>query len=108
MFLVNFLTGVYNLTDNLHITTVKKPNKIVFNIVPDEYGYFIFPPMIRKFTTSDTVLKIQGNLVRVRDLTPSHTVSAYEIMIHKEATAPLFYFDGQNISKAMLVPPDIN
>ena len=89
-----------NLTDNLHITTVNKPDKILFNMVPDEYGYFIFPPLRRKFPTSGTVLQIWGYPVRLTDLTSSQTVSGYEIAIHKGAGAPLYYYDGRDIIKA--------
>ena len=87
-----------NLSDELDIERLYVGGGGVrFRIEPDAYGYFLFPPVRRRFESEDTILKIHETEVEIDALSPAGTASRYEIRWHGRRLHPLYYFDGERI-----------
>ena len=88
-----------NMNDELEIDMMSERDNLRFQIEPDAYGFFLFPPVRRRFETKDTVLKVHDAEVEIEALSPAGTASRYEIHWPSGRLHPLYYFDGERIRR---------
>ena len=88
-----------NLGDEPDIERLSEGGGLRFRIEPDTYGYFLFPPVRRRFESKGAILKIHETEVEIEALSPAGTASRYEIRWPGRRLHPLYYFDGERIRR---------
>lgn len=88
-----------NLSDKPFLKVVKEKKKLTCSLKQDAYDFFLFPPVIRRFNSNVSSIKIQDTDIKIKGLTPAKTVSDYEVPIHETNDIPLYYFDGKTIMR---------
>jgi hypothetical protein len=86
-----------NLSDAPKIKIVQENEKVIFQIEPDMYSFFVFPPDKRILPQPGVVMRQNGYEVSVGRLTPSRLAANYEVRMITPRQAPLYCFDGKEI-----------
>jgi hypothetical protein len=88
-----------NFSDKTQINVAPENEKVHFQIEPEVYSFFIFPPHRRVLRGSGTVLNCAGYEIFVDRLTPAKTAASYEVRMPPQPRAPLYFFDGKDMRR---------
>jgi hypothetical protein len=69
---------------------------ISFSMLPDQYGFFIFPPVLRTFEKSNTTIPIHEAKVSIHELASDGRVMKYQVEL-PDNKIPLYFFSGEGI-----------